>query len=80
MDIKNKIVSYRMQLICNNLLYTTKNKELQMFLLLHKTIQTKPSNNLSYIGGLGKNNPLKSKKDFSNLYHTKKYILTMIKD
>jgi hypothetical protein len=80
MDIKNKIVSYRMQLICNNLLYTTKNKELQMFPLLHKTIETKPSNNLNYIGGLGKYNPLKSKQGLSNLYKIQINTLKMLKE
>ena len=51
-----------------------------MYQLLHKTIETKPSNNLTYMGGLGKYNPLKSKKGLSNLCKIQKNTFNMIKD
>lgn len=51
-----------------------------MYQLLYKTIETKPTNNLTYTGGLGKYNPLKSKTGLSNLYKTQKNTLSMIKD
>lgn len=57
-----------MQFICNNLFYTTKNKELQMFLELHKRLAIKPSNNLSYIGGLENIKVRKIEQQSSSLY------------
>ena len=48
-----------------------------MFLQLHKIIETKPSNNTTYIGGIGRFNTVESNKDLSN---SKKNILTMIKE
>lgn len=45
-----------------------------MFPLLHKIIETKPSNNLTYKGGIGRFNTVESNKDLSN---SKKNILNI---
>ncbi len=58
-----------MQSICNHFIYTTKNKEFKMFPSLHKIIETKPSNNTTYEGGLGIYNTSKhsTSSDFNKI-------------
>ncbi|MFT5662562.1 MAG: hypothetical protein ACI9TV_003219 [Sulfurimonas sp.] len=51
-----------------------------MFPLLHKIIETRPSNNITYEGGLGKYNPNIDTKYCHSLYTKNNISTTEIKD
>jgi hypothetical protein len=69
-----------MQSICNNFVYSIKNKEFKMFPPLHNIIETRPSNNIKYEGETGIYKTGKYSRKSTGIHFRKISLYKQVKD